>query len=150
MENQQLKIVPVQEQDYTQWLHYWLLYQNFYKVALSNETTHQTWQRFFDVDEPVYCAVAKQDDQVLSLVHYVIHRSTWAVEDFCYLEDLFVEPEARGQHIGKQLIEYVQQQAKEKHCARLYWHTQEMNQTAQKLYDWIAQKPGVIEYRMPL
>ncbi|MEL1606955.1 GNAT family N-acetyltransferase, partial [Acinetobacter baumannii] len=24
------------------------------------------------------------------------------------------------------------------------------NQTAQKLYDWIAQKPGVIQYRMSL
>ncbi|RSR26095.1 GNAT family N-acetyltransferase, partial [Acinetobacter baumannii] len=26
----------------------------------------------------------------------------------------------------------------------------ESNQTAQKLYDWIAQKPGVIQYRMSL
>lgn len=35
-------------------------------------------------------------------------------------------------------------------CTRLYWHTQEINHTAQKLYDWIAEKPGVIEYRMSL
>ena len=37
----------------------------------------------------------------------------------------------------------------EHNCDRLYWHTQETNLTAQKLYDWIAQKPGIIEYRMP-
>ncbi|MFX9004088.1 GNAT family N-acetyltransferase, partial [Acinetobacter baumannii] len=48
------------------------------------------------------------------------------------------------------LIEYVQKQATEHSCERLYWHTQESNQTAQKLYDWIAQKPGVIQYRMSL
>ncbi len=48
--------------------------------------------------------------------------------------------EVRGRHIGKQLIEYVQKQATEHNCDRLYWHTQESNHTAQKLYDWIAQK----------
>lgn len=150
MQNQEIQIVPIQQQDYNQWIKYWLAYQDFYKVVLSSTTTQMTWQRFFDADEPVYCAVAKQGEHVLGLVHYVIHRSTWAVQNFCYLEDLYVSPNVRGQHIGKRLIEYVQQQATTQHCARLYWHTQETNQTAQKLYNWIAEKPGIIEYRMAL
>ena len=150
MQNQEIQVVPIQQQDYSQWIKYWLAYQDFYKVVLSSTTTQMTWQRFFDADEPVYCAVAKQGEHVLGLVHYVIHRSTWAVQNFCYLEDLYVSPNVRGQHIGKRLIEYVQQQATIQHCARLYWHTQETNQTAQKLYNWIAEKPGIIEYRMAL
>lgn len=150
MQNQEIQVVPIQQQDYNQWIKYWLAYQDFYKVVLSSTTTQMTWQRFFDADEPVYCAVAKQGEHVLGLVHYVIHRSTWAVQNFCYLEDLYVSPNVRGQHIGKRLIEYVQQQATTQHCARLYWHTQETNQTAQKLYNWIAEKPGIIEYRMAL
>ncbi|MGA6580508.1 GNAT family N-acetyltransferase, partial [Providencia sp. NPDC089923] len=32
----------------------------------------------------------------------------------------------------------------------LYWHTQETNLPGQKLYNWVAEKPGVIEYRMAL
>lgn len=150
MENQEIQIVPIQQQDYNQWIKYWLAYQDFYKVVLSSTTTQMTWQRFFDADEPVYCAVAKQGEHVLGFVHYVIHRSTWAVQNFCYLEDLYVSPNVRGQHIGKRLIEYVQQQATTQHYARLYWHTQETNQTAQKLYNWIAEKSGIIEYRMAL
>lgn len=150
MKNQEIQIAPVQQQDYRQWGMYWLAYQNFYKVWLSSTVTQTTWQRFFDEDEPVYCAVAKQGEQVLGFVHYVIHRSTWAEQNFCYLEDLYVSPEVRGQQIGKHLIEYVQQQSIALHCGRLYWHTQEINHTAQKLYDWIAEKPGVIEYRMSL
>ena len=86
----------------------------------------------------------------LGFVHYVIHRSTWAETNYCYLEDLYVSPETRGQHIGKRLIEYVQKQAIAQQCNRLYWHTQETNHTAQKLYNWVAEKPGIIEYRMPL
>ena len=150
MQKQNIQVAQVQYQDYQQWLPYWLSYQEFYKVNLSNEVTQTTWQRFFDDAEPVYCAVAKEGDKVLGFVHYVIHRSTWAEATYCYLEDLYVAPEARGQHIGKHLIEYVQKQARTQKCDRLYWHTQETNLTAQKLYDWIAEKPGVIEYRMPL
>lgn len=150
MQNQEIQVVQIQQQDYSQWIKYWLAYQDFYKVVLSSTTTQMTWQRFFDADEPVYCAVAKQGEHVLGFVHYVIHRSTWAVQNFCYLEDLYVSPNVRGQHIGKRLIEYVQQQATTQHYARLYWHTQETNQTAQKLYNWIAEKSGIIEYRMAL
>ena len=150
MQSQEIQVIPVQQQDYQQWIPYWLAYQDFYKVCLSTKVTETTWQRFFDEAEPVYCAVAKQGDKVLGFVHYVIHRSTCAEQNYCYLEDLYVSPETRGQHIGKRLIEYVQKQAIAQQCDRLYWHTQETNHTAQKLYNWVAEKPGIIEYRMPL
>ena len=150
MSNLEIFVEPVQQQDYLQWEPCWIAYQEFYKVCLANSVTQTTWQRFFDDAEPVYCAVARQGKKILGFVHYVIHRSTWAEHDFCYLEDLYVSPESRGQHVGKRLIEYVRQKAIHLNCDRLYWHTQETNQTAQKLYDWIAEKPGVIEYRMPL
>lgn len=149
-ENLEISVVPVQEADYPAWLPYWVSYQQFYGVELPEETTLATWGRFFDADEPVYCAVAKEGETLLGFVHYVFHRSTWSVNDFCYLEDLFVAPNSRGKQTGKHLIEYVQRQARERHCGRLYWHTQEKNVTAQRLYDWVAEKPGVIEYRLPL
>ena len=72
-----------------------------------------------------------------------------SVNDFCYVEDLFVAEESRSQNIGKHLSGHVKQKASERQCGRLYWHTQEKNLTAQRLYDWIAEKPGVIEYRLP-
>lgn len=145
-----LSVCPVQEEDYAQWLPYWLGYQTFYKVQLSEETTLETWKRFFREGVPVYCAVAKQGPKILGFVHYVFHDSTWAINNYCYLEDLFVCPESRGKHVGKHLIEYVKQQAQERQCDRLYWHTQETNLTAQELYNWVAEKPGVIQYRMPV
>lgn len=50
----------------------------FYQVNLPLHVTKVTWERFFGENEPMYCAVAKQGEQVLGIVHYVIHRSTWA------------------------------------------------------------------------
>ncbi|EMI5489356.1 GNAT family N-acetyltransferase [Providencia stuartii] len=135
---------------YAQWLVYWLQYQEFYQVDLKEDITLKTWERFFDKNEPMYCAVALEGDKVLGFVNYLYHRSTWSKNDFCYLEDLFVSPDVRGRQIGKHLIEFVQDQAQKQSCGRLYWHTQETNLRGQRLYDWVAEKPGVIEYRMPL
>ncbi|SRR5690554_1871226 len=145
-----VSVEAVSVDDYQQWLPFWLEYQAFYKVSLAEETTLTTWNRFFDDNEKMHCAVARSAGSILGFVHYLYHPSTWAVNDFCYLEDLYVTPIARGLQVGKQLIEFVQKQAQKKECARLYWHTQETNLVGQKLYNWIAEKPGVIEYRMPL
>ena len=148
--NIEILVIPVQEDDYLQWLPMWIKYQQFYEVQLSEETTLETWRRFFNPDQAIHCAVARQGATLLGFVHYVFHGSTWSVNDFCYLEDLFVDESCRGKNIGKQLIEYVKRRASERQCGRLYWHTQEKNRTAQRLYDWVAEKPGVIEYRLPL
>ena len=48
MQNQDIQVIPVQQQDYQQWIQYWLAYQSFYKVCLSSKVTETTWQRFFD------------------------------------------------------------------------------------------------------
>lgn len=141
-------IESAEQKDYASWLPLWINYQTFYRTKISDEVTKLTWERFLTPNEPVYCAVAKYDGKIVGLVHYLFHRSTWAESNYCYLEDLFVSEEVRGQHIGKQLIEYVQQQAKKHHASRLYWHAHETNLRGQRLYDWVAQKSGMIEYRM--
>ena len=141
-------IESAEQKDYASWLPLWINYQTFYRTKISDEVTKLTWERFLTPSEPVYCAVAKYDGKIVGLVHYLFHRSTWAESNYCYLEDLFVSEEVRGQHIGKQLIEYVQQQAQKHHASRLYWHTHETNLRGQRLYDWVAKKSGMIEYRM--
>lgn len=140
----------IEEKDYEQWLPLWLAYQDFYQVTLSEQVTRSSFKRFLDPDEPVFSAVAVQNGQLTGLVNSVIHRSTWSIADCCYLEDLYVAPEIRGAGTGKLLIEWVREFARQRQCARLYWHTHATNQRAQGLYDRIAQRSGFIEYRMDL
>ena len=144
----QVTLHPAAESDFAQWLPLWKSYQTFYRVDIPEEVTRLTWSRFLNPVEPMFCAVAKQEGKIVGFVHYLFHRSTWAESDYCYLEDLFVDPDVRGQHIGKQLIEYVQRQARKRHSANLYWHTHETNLRGQRLYNWVAEKSGMIEYRM--
>lgn len=136
--------------EYEEWLPLWQQYIIFYEANIPEHITKKTWQRFSDLNEPVFCAVAKLDGSIVGLVHFLFHRSTWSESYYCYLEDLFVSPDMRGQQVGKRLIEFVQQQASEYPASGLYWHTHQMNFRGQRLYDWVAKKSGMIEYRMSI
>lgn len=134
-------------EDFVQWEQLWRGYNHFYNRTLPQEITNVTWKRFFDETEPVYCLVAEKEGRLLGLAHYLFHRSTSMIEPNCYLQDLFTDESARGQGIGRTLIEAVYERGKTGGASRVYWQTQESNLTARKLYDQVAERSGFIVYR---
>ncbi|HEX8005177.1 MAG TPA: GNAT family N-acetyltransferase, partial [Trebonia sp.] len=66
------------------------------------------------------------------------------------LQDLFTAPQARGQGVARALIAAVEEWARRRGCARLYWHTHETNRTARRLYDQVAETRGFIQYLIQL
>jgi GNAT superfamily N-acetyltransferase len=140
-------IRPVETADRPRWEPLWRGYQTFYKVQLAPEVTQETWRRFFDGLEPVNALVAEEGEELLGIVHYLFHRSTWTIGPHCYLQDLFTAEKARGKGIGKALIEGVYARAAKAGAQRVYWHTHETNATARALYDKVATLSGFIQYR---
>ena len=86
------------------------------QVDLPAEATDETWRRFFEPSEPVWAALAWQGDKAVGLVHWLFHRSTWSVHNYCYLNDLFVDPDLRGGGVGRALIQHVHKVTPH-HCA---------------------------------
>lgn len=143
-----MNIRPVTKNDFNEWLQLWKGYQVFYKATISDQITKTTFDRFQDAQEPVYCLVIENEEkQLVGLVHYIFHRSTWTIENYCYLQDLFVDPKHRASGLGRKLIEAVYAEAEKNHCSRVYWLTQENNDQARMLYDRIADQTGFIQYR---
>ncbi|HEV7843510.1 MAG TPA: GNAT family N-acetyltransferase [Pyrinomonadaceae bacterium] len=133
--------------DFAQWERLWEGYNQFYERTIAPEITQMTWSRFFDAYEPVHAMVAELDGQLLGLVHYIFHRSTIMIGPTCYLQDLFTAESARGQGVGRTLIESVYERAKAAGSPRVYWQTHETNLTAMKLYDHVAERSGFVVYR---
>ena len=133
--------------DIWQWLPLWKSYQTFYRVDIPESITQLTWKRFFHPAEPMFCAVAKQEGRIVGFVHYLFHRSTWAESDYCYLEDLFVDPQLRGRGIARQLMQALRAEAKEQGWSRLYWHTRTDN-PARRLYDEFTPADDYVRYRI--
>jgi GNAT superfamily N-acetyltransferase len=133
--------------DLAQWELLWEGYNTFYHRTVAAEITRMTWSRFFDAYEPVHALAAENDGQLLGLVHYLFHRSTTMIGPTCYLQDLFTAETARGQGVGRALIESVYDRARAAGCLRVYWQTHETNVTAMKLYDKVAERSGFVVYR---
>lgn len=143
-------IRQVQEGDHEAWLPLWRGYQAFYKVDIPAETSRLTWARLLDPAEPMFAALALRGGQAVGLVQWLFHRSTWTAGPYCYLQDLFVAPQTRSAGIGRQLIDYVADQARAAQAGRLYWLTHETNEAAMQLYDKVAQRSGFLQYRKAL
>jgi len=150
------------------WEPLWRGYQAFYQVEIPAEVTDLTWARFHDPAEPMFVLGAfaagggegegeREGERegvgasrLLGIVHYILHRSCWTAGPYCYLQDLFTVPEARGQGVGRGLIEAVYAKAAEAGASRVWWLTQETNYAGRMLYDRVADRPGFIQYRKSL
>jgi len=138
-------------EDSQQWQSLWQGYLNFYQQVLSPDTTHLCWQRLIDPLVPIHgLGLFDEQGEMLGFAHYVYHYSSGSPTQYCYLEDLFTRPDARGKGVATRLINAVRQQAESDNCTRLYWHTHESNHQAQRLYDTLAKRSGFIEYRQAL
>lgn len=86
-------------------------------------------------DRPYAEAVlAWVDDQPVGMALFFHNFSTFLMKPGVYLEDLFVQPNYRGQGIGKALLLYVGKLALERGCGRFEWSVLDWNTPAIEFY----------------
>ena len=137
--------------DRDDWLPLWHGYLTFYEAELSDEQTDLTFERLTDAAYPMHGAIARADDgTAVGIVHWLPHVATWSPTGYCYLEDLFTAPGARGGGVGTALIGHVTHWAREYGCSKVYWLTAKANATARSLYDRVATLSGFVHYEIEL
>lgn len=142
-----LTIRPLRPEDEAEWRRLWTAYLAFYETGVGEEVYRTTFARLLDPARPEQNAlVAEVDGRLVGLVHYIFHAHNWRVEDVCYLQDLYVDPEVRGTGAGRALIEAVYEAADRNGTPAVYWLTQDFNTTARQLYDRIAKVSPFIRY----
>ncbi|MGE0212202.1 MAG: N-acetyltransferase family protein [Parvibaculaceae bacterium] len=143
-----LTIRPLKSEDRTRWEPLWQGYLRFYETRLPDDVTETTWHKLLDPSRSPHGLVAVDGEKnLIGLVHYIFHQSTWTIPHICYLQDLFVDPGVRGKGAGRALIEAVYEKADEAGAAQVYWLTQEFNATARALYDKVATLTPFVRYR---
>ncbi|MGD2133345.1 MAG: GNAT family N-acetyltransferase [Maricaulaceae bacterium] len=141
------EVRPLEISDRAAWEPLWAGYLEFYKTTVPGEVTEATWARLIDPDGPFQGFCAAREDALLGVVHFLFHPVTWAVGPRCYLEDLFVAPDARCMGVARALIEAVYDAADAAGADQVYWLTQEDNHTARALYDKIGRATDFIKYQ---
>ena len=143
-----IDIRPLEPRDREEWLPLWQGYLAFYETAVPDTVTEATWRRIVDPAGPIHAFGAfDATGRLIGIVHYLYHPVTWSVAERCYLEDLFVSPDARGTGAGEALIEAVYRAADEAGADQVYWLTATSNATARKLYDRVARATQFMKYQ---
>jgi GNAT superfamily N-acetyltransferase len=78
--------------------------------------------------------IAELDGAPVGFALWFHNFSTWKGRRGLYLEDLYVSPTARGQGVGKALLNHLARIAVERGCARFEWWVLDWNQPAIDFY----------------
>jgi GNAT superfamily N-acetyltransferase len=140
------QIRALKDSDRAAWEGLWQGYLRFYRQHLPQQVTATTFERLVKPGAAPHALVAEREGRLVGFVHYLFHSSTWSLQDICYLEDLFVDPVARGTGTGRALIQAVYAAADTAQAASVYWMTQEFNADGRALYDTLARRTSFIRY----
>lgn len=142
---------PLTAADKPEWARLWRAYLAFYETELPQEVYDVYFDRLLGNDpQDFHGLIAEFDGKPVGLTHYVFHRHGWKIENTCYLQDLYADPEVRGQGLGRALIEAVYKAADAAGAPSVYWLTQDFNAEARKLYDRVGTLTPFIKYARPL
>jgi GNAT superfamily N-acetyltransferase len=141
-----MRIRTARYDDEAQWRGLWRGYTDFYETHLPEHVTAATWRRIVAPDPAILCRFAEQKGRLLGFSHSLLHEGTFVQEPVCYLEDLFVDPAARGRGVGRALIADLVAMAGHRGWSRLYWHTRAENLAARRLYDAFAPADDFVRY----
>jgi GNAT superfamily N-acetyltransferase len=75
------------------------------------------------------------DGKVVGFALFFHNFSTFLCKPGLYLEDLFVQPAARGTGLGRELLVALARLAVERDCGRFEWSVLDWNVSAQAFYD---------------
>lgn len=135
--------------DWDGWLALWSGYLAFYRAELSEATTRATFERLCAGRDGMFGLLALDDEgRAVGMANCVIHATTWSRQPKCYLEDLFVDPAARGLDVGRALLEAVKEAATARGATPVYLHTQQYNGRARSLYDQVGRPTSFVVYEM--
>ncbi len=138
----------VESGDEAQWRVLFDAYIEFYQETVPQNVIDLTWRRLIAGEDGMAGLVAlNETGRVVGIANLIFHRSTWAANCYCYLEDLYADVNVRGQGVGRALVEATYKLADERGADRTYWATQETNATARKLYGRVGVLTPFVQYR---
>ena len=132
----EVAIAPIAVEEFEQLLPLIAAYQRFYGVEQIDEGRNRTFfRRFVAPSEDGLILGARSDGELVGYACLYWHFSSLEACESVLMNDLFVGESARGQGVGRALIEAAAAVARERQVPFVEWSTAPDNETAQRLYD---------------
>jgi GNAT superfamily N-acetyltransferase len=146
-----LTIRPPQASDRQDWDSLYQGYAQFYQVTQTPEMRERVWSWLHDAAHESQCLMAfDAHGKAVGLAHFRAFARPLSASTGGFLDDLFVDPEARGSQAGTQLIAAIEAVGKERGWSVIRWITADNNYRARSAYDKIATRTAWITYDIKL
>lgn len=140
------KIHPLDPSDRPAWEGLYAAYAEFYRVTQTPEMRATVWDWLHDPHHESCALVAEQGGKLIGLAHYRGFARPLSATRGMFLDDLFVDPAARGSGAAKLLLAELRAVARVKGFSVIRWITADNNYRARGLYDQMADRTGWITY----
>jgi GNAT superfamily N-acetyltransferase len=132
----EVEIAPIAARELEELLPLIAAYQRFYEVEDIDDARNRAFfRRFLAPSEDGLLLGARSEGQLVGYVCLYWHFSSLEACESVLMNDLFVDESARGQGVGRTLIEAAAAVAREREAPFVEWSTAPDNETAQRLYD---------------
>ena len=142
-----VEVRAVAAEDRSQWERLFVAYGVFYETEFDADVLAGVWGWLTDDSHEVSALVAVDDSgQLVGFAHYRRLADTFTAGPGWFLDDLYVDPAARGAGAATALIDAVAAVAEANGGGTLRWITAENNHTAQRVYDRVATRATWVTY----
>lgn len=146
-----ITVRPVEARDRDAWNRLYEGYSIFYKVTQTQDMRDRVWSWLHDADHET-CGLVAEDaaGKVIGLAHFRQFARPLAAATGGFLDDLFVDPAARGSGAADALIHALKDEAARKGWTVLRWITADDNYRARGVYDRLAAQTKWVTYDIKL
>ena len=137
-------------EDFAAWAKLYAGYAAFYRVTQTDEMRARVWSWLQDPGYPVQGLVADEGGQLIGLAHFRPFSRPLSATTGGFLDDLFVDPAARGSGAAAALIAGVKAEGQAQGWSVIRWITAEDNYRARTLYDRVADRTKWVTYDIKL
>ena len=130
------------------WDHLYAGYAAFYRVDQTPAMRDTVWS--WIITGQIEARVAEGADGLIGLAHFRAFRRPLSASVGGFLDDLFVDPAARGSGAAQALIDAVAAHGRAQGWSMIRWITADDNYRARSAYDRVADRTAWVTYDIKL
>ncbi|RFA08803.1 GNAT family N-acetyltransferase [Subtercola boreus] len=144
-----VSIRPLAASDFDEWQRLYVGYGEFYNSPTAGVIASRVWGWLLDPAHETEGFVAVDGGgRLVGLAHVREFARPLAGARGLYLDDLFVAPDARGSGVATALLTSLRSLAAARGLDVVRWITASDNDTAQRVYDKLADKTAWVTYNI--
>lgn len=151
MSDNTVNVRSVEPLDRASWNRLYAGYAAFYMVTQTEDMRDRVWAWLMSGENGMNCLVAEDGQgKLIGLAHFRPFARPLSATIGGFLDDLFVDPDARGSGAADLLLERLKVEGQKRGWSVIRWITAEDNYRARNLYDKLADKTRWVTYDIKL